>query len=246
MINNTSNTPDHTITNNKPHNIKLRNEYDEVYNKRDEQKEMILHDILITILISIMNGLFDIVFAIIQIMHHITSTMYHLTTNNKYMMDMMNIFIHFVILPVIDSLYPICDLGRKFEHIIKLYKTDYCNDNNDETSDSDYDIELTQDIWNFYVLHLRNLDKSDKVKFDPFDILISQKIEQINTLISHAISKSDTKPKYITFTTFNSILFVILGDAVNIRYRSTHNKVFFVGIFGDDSPYRKFKWYDVI
>lgn len=204
-------------------------------NNPNNQSDMILHDIFITMLASGINGIISVLFFIANILHCVFSDLYNRFVIKHYIRSIITILVRFLIIPVIETLYPVFDIELKFDQIHKLYKTN----KGEEYSD----IELTQNMWNSYIMYLQ---KTDKSKFDLFDILISQKIEQINFAITVAINRSDTNPRCISYGLFYNKLLHILGEAVNIRYRITKNKIFFVGIFGDDSPYRRFRYYDVI
>jgi hypothetical protein len=209
-----------------------------------DQSDMILHDIFITFLSSILNGLISIVFLIAEILYCILLQFYYFTSVKNYIFNIVIAIISFLILPVVETLYPVFDIEKKFDLILKLNKPKHLNNfNNSINYEEYYDIELTQDVWNTYIMYLQ---KTDKSKFDLFDILISQKIEQINFTVTLAINRSDIIPRCITYGDFYNKLLHILGEAINIRYRRTQNKLFFSGVFGDDSPYRRFKYYDVI
>lgn len=148
---------------------------------------------------------------------------------------------HILILPIVDTCYPIFDIEKKFDMIVaNKYKhvDDIDNSNNDDSNSSD---DLTQEKWNNYIVYLNKIDKSN---YDMFDIIITQKLQQINYDITIAINRASDS-KSITYGMFYSKLFVLLGDSINIKYRYTTNSLF-VGIFGDQGPYRKFKYYDII
>lgn len=150
--------------------------------------------------------------------------------------NILKYMIRLFVIPIIDTLYPVIDLETKFDQIILEGPPCLVPDS---------EIELTQERWNFYVLHLSRLSKDPKLDKDMFDILIMQKIDDINFEITMSISKSETEPKYITYALFRSKLLKILGDAIDIKYRHTTNRMF-IGIFGDQGAYRRFKYHDVI
>lgn len=231
-INNIHSARSNNKLNNQINSNKLNNDDDD-----NDQKETILHDIFITFIISVFNGVLNIMSFIINTAQYVGVNLYHYTTTNRYVVYIIKMLIWLIVIPIVDSLYPIFDIERKFDQIVRLYKIDKILKVND------YDTELTQIAWNCYIIHLQ---KMNRFEYDLFDILISQKIEQINLAITIAINRTDTSPRHITYGTFHSKLHSILGDAVNIRYRNIKNKTFFEGIFNDDSPYRRFKYYDVI
>lgn len=144
-------------------------------------------------------------------------------------------FTRLIIIPIVDSLYPIFNIEKKFDQIIKSPSIE---GQTIKFADPDDEIELTQDKWNSYIMFL---NKSSTSSYDMFDILISQ----INFDMTVTINRTHTSPKHITYAIFYSKLKNVLGDAVDIQYRFTTNCLF-VGIFRDQGPYRRFKYYDVI
>ena len=260
IINNNNNTDINKLTNHnisdnynyqrintKQHSVRQRNDNKQCMQKHDDNNNMVIHDLFITILISMINVLIDFMMFFFNVVYCILLKLYEYIINNKIIMHIINIFIGLMILPIVDALYPIFDIEKKFDQIVCCGETELTfgeiNTIDKEEIEIDYDIELTQNIWLNYIRHLKT---SDKNNYDLFDTLINQKLTQINSTIINSINKSDAKPKYITFRTFYTILSVSLGDAVNIKYRNTSNKLLFVSIFGDDSPYRRFKYNDTI
>lgn len=147
--------------------------------------------------------------------------------------------IQMMVIPVVESMYPVFNIEKKFDHIIKSPSV---TGQNIKFADPDDETEMTQERWNSYIMYLNGSSPST---YDMFDILISQKIEKINFDITVAINRTSTVPRYLTYAAFYSKLKDVLGDAIDIQYRFTTNCMF-VGIFGDQGPYRRFKYYDVI
>lgn len=92
-----------------------------------------------------------------------------------------NILIRTFVLPIADSLYPVFDI-EKIDSILDLER-------NINPEFNAFEIELTQTAWNSYVVNIQSIPKD---RYDVFDLLISQKIEQINFTITLAINRSDT------------------------------------------------------
>lgn len=159
----------------------------------------------------------------------------------NFFVIVMKLLIRAFVIPVIDNLYPVMDLETKFDVIVEVnIKTMINTGDNFGCGDQ---TELTQNHWNNYVMHLSRLKADPKLKRDIFDVMIIQQIKQINIAMTFAIAKTTTRPRYITYHKFKKILTKILGDAVNIKYRSATGFLF-VGIFRDDGPYRRFRYYD--
>lgn len=157
----------------------------------------------------------------------------------------MMILIRTFILPIIDYLYPVFDIEKKFYQIISLNEKNLLI----LLDHSDFGCvdqpELTQQIWNNYVMYLSKLKENSNLERDMFDVMIIQQIEKINFDVSLGISNSDTDPKCITFAVFRKKLEKNFGDAIKTKYRCTKN-VMFEGIFKDQGPYRRFRFYDTI
>ncbi|VBB18943.1 hypothetical protein YASMINEVIRUS_1475, partial [Yasminevirus sp. GU-2018] len=147
------------------------------------------------------------------------------------------------VVPIAESLYPVYDIERKFDKIVRL------NREFDLQSEQKYEVkcdltasnELTQQAWNAYVISLQKIKKTD---YDMFDHIVSQQIDQVNFTITVAINRSNSTPRSIPFGMFYSKLFDMFGEAINTKYRYTTNKIFFVSIFKDEGPYRRLKYYD--
>jgi hypothetical protein len=147
------------------------------------------------------------------------------------------------IIPIIDIIYPIFDLEKKFEHILSFNKKNAFELSYDNFGCID-EVGLTQNTWNNYIVYLSQI-KNNSLTQDMFDKLIIQQIDKINFSISLAISRANNEPKNITYSVFYNKISKIIGDAAKIRYRQTKNFMF-KGIFNDDGPYRCFKYYDII
>lgn len=186
----------------------------------------IAHDLLIVLFITFCQIIFTAIERCLLKLYKFISLVRIFCIESLFRTILINLTKIFVI-PVINDLYPIFDIERKFDKILNRY--------DDSTND------LTQADWNFYVLSLKQTDN-----LDFFDILISKKLDEINFNITVAINRSSGEPRSITFATFYSKLYEVLGEAINIKYRLTNNKVFFVGVLGDDSCYRKFRFCDDI
>lgn len=185
---------------------------------------------------------------------------------------MFRIFIN----PVLTYSMPIVDIVAKYDIIVNTYYNEYqkCHENininmnmnmnmnnvysshvqsniNTHINNGDifYNRELTQDIWNQYMIYIQNRNRNKQYD-DIFDILIIQKLYRVNFETTIAIKTSNIYDEYniqcIQFSQFYSIMKNILGDAVDIRYRYTYNDMFFASIFNDKSPYRRFKIFDII
>lgn len=144
-------------------------------------------------------------------------------------------FFKTLIITFIDLFYPVFDLEKKFDQITLL-------DDDYEIFEND-DIGLGQSEWNKYVLKLSKIKNNNKMERDMFDILIIQKIHEINFVITLAINRSKTKR--ISYGVFKKKLSKILGNAVEIKYRLTTNPLF-ESIFKDNGPYRRFKYCDLM
>lgn len=192
----------------------------------------LINEYTFDLLFGIIKTIWIIVSFLIEIIFYILitplMTLWLYLNINRFIGSMIKILIHLIVIPIVDSLYPVFTIEKKFDQIILM--------NPDEES------ELTQDKWNSYVMYL---NKSSSSSHDMFDVLISQKIELINFDVTVAINRTNTEPRYLTFAAFYSKLKNIIGDAIDIRYRCAQN-ILFVGIFGDQGPYRKFRYYDVI
>lgn len=205
----------------------------------------IIHDIIIMSISSIINGLIFITMFINNKLYDI-STKIHIffpvilkILFNRILMHILNFLIGVTIIPIVDLLYPIFDIEKKFDQISNMIKI--------KSFDNFQDNELTQEAWNNYIIYLKipNNDECNLI-YDIFDVLIRQNIDRVNFVITISINRSDSIPKCITYATFYSKLKDIIGDAIDVQYRYTKNKIFFVGIFEDDSPYRRLRYYDII
>jgi len=154
-----------------------------------------------------------------------------------------NIVRYFVIYPIVDTIYPIFDIKTKFDSITANENTYYKIGNCIIKDDIFTHGELTQDMWNRYLFELH---KKEKVEYDMFDIMIDQQFNHVNFWITLAINRACSTPRQIPYAVFYTELKNILGEAIDTKYRlvKSGNKLFFVGIFGDDGIYRKFKYFD--
>lgn len=207
------------------------NNYD---NSNNENKiEKLMHNFILRIFEYFIKILLFSIFILRKVLKFIINILINVFTGSftKYISQSI---IHYTIIPIINILFPIVDIEKKFFDIIN-------NNENDM-----YEPELTQEMWNEYIqyLQMKNTD-TKKPTYDMFDQLIIQKMDQINFIITVTINRSDNDPRYISYLTFYSKLKDILGDAIDIKYRYTKNSLF-VGIFGDEGPYRRFKYYDTI
>ena len=108
-------------------------------------KDRVLHDILLTFITSCLNGFFDIVLFLFSFIftriYDGVSRVYTAIFGN-YIKSFISIIIHIFIIPIVESIYPISDIEKKFDMILKLYNT---------SNDPNPDVELTQDVWNSYI-----------------------------------------------------------------------------------------------
>lgn len=148
-------------------------------------------------------------------------------------MYFVNAFVQLCVLPIIDLMYPVMSIELKYITI--------CGSR--ERSDTSSAIDLED--WESYVQYINR-----RVELDYFDLLIEQKIRQINRKIKLTVSKSQNTS--IDYKTFYTILQTEIGsDPIDVKYRfvrpsrsSLDN--LFVSVFDDDGPYRKFRWCDRI
>lgn len=148
------------------------------------------------------------------------------------------------VIPIIEILTPVQSLQTKFDKIMEDYrKNNFDNLKNqiDITDEFSKYGMMTQPIWNTYVLKLQKINKSD---YDLFDTMIFQKLTQINFVMTITINRSESSG--ILYAEFYKKLHSVLGEAVDIKYRYTQNKTFYVSIFGDQSNYRRFALVDII
>jgi len=148
-------------------------------------------------------------------------------------MYFVNAFVQLCILPIIDLMYPVMSIELKYITI--------CGSRERLATSLVIDLE----DWESYVQYINR-----RVELDYFDLLIEQKIRQINRKIKLYASKSQNIS--IEYKTFYTILQTEIGsDPIDVKYRFVRPSEssldnLFVSVFDDDGPYRRFRWCDRI
>jgi hypothetical protein len=157
-------------------------------------------------------------------------------------------FIRLCILPVINTICPVMDVRVKYFIICRhAFKRGNATPG------------LTIELWDSYVKYISKISKStmdnaENINLDYFDLLFKPKLAKINRQIKMRISSMrdeyigcEESEICIDFREFCRILEEVLGtESVRFRYRYTQDTMLFVSIFGDDGPYRRFRWCDWI
>lgn len=236
-------------------------------NGNDEKNDMIdkniLHDTVLLLIISLCGTMERYVTKIMNIFIKIIKFVFgclikycnKIVFDNRYVshyieklilwfFGVIKIIVRYsIVYPIVDTIYPIVDIKKKFDSITANDDTYYEFSNCILKDDIFTCGELTQDMWNRYLVELHKKDKSD---YDMFDIMIDQQFNQVNFWITLAINRTDSSPRQIPYAIFYKELKNILGAAIDTKYRlvKSGNKFFFDGIFGDDGIYRKLKYFD--
>jgi len=143
-------------------------------------------------------------------------------------MYFVNAFVQLCVLPIIDLMYPVMSIELKYITICGNQRS-----------------AINLEDWESYVRYI-----NQRTELDYFDLLIEQKIRQINRKIKLVASKSQNTS--IEYKTFYAVLQTEIGsDPIDVKYRfvrpsgsSLDN--LFVSVFDDDGPYRRFRWCDRI